>query len=134
MNTFKRKALASAVLGTLGVAGSAHAIYQDPNNLGQALVYPYYTVNSAAGNAFNTYVSVTNTTSTVKIVKVRFREGKNSAEVLDFNLYLSPNDMWTGAVVPASADATSPAHLVTSDGVCTNPAIPAGGVDFRNFA
>jgi hypothetical protein len=42
--------------------------------------------------------------------------------------------MWTGAVIPASADATSPAHLVTTDVSCTNPAIPAGGVDFRNFA
>ncbi len=76
MNTFKRKALTSAVLGTLGVAGSAQAIYQDPNNLGQALVYPYYTVQSAGGNAFNTFVSVTNTTTSVKVVKVRFREGK----------------------------------------------------------
>jgi len=134
MNTFKRKALASAVLGTLGVAGSAHAIFQDPNNLGQALIYPYYTVNSAAGNSWNTFVSVTNTTTDVKVVKVRFREGKASAEVLDFNLYLSPNDMWTGAVIPATSDASSPGHLVTFDVSCTNPPIPAGGVDFRNFA
>jgi len=133
MNTFKRKALASAVLGALGVAGSAHAIYQDPNNLGQALIYPYYTVNSVSGNAFNTFISVTNTTSAVKVVKVRFREGKNSAEVLDFNLYLSPNDMWTGAVIPATSDPTSPGHLVTTDVSCTNPPIPSTGVDFRNF-
>ena len=133
MNTFKRKALTSAVLGTLGVAGSAQAIYQDPNNLGQALIYPYYTVQSAAGNAFNTFISVTNTTTAVKVVKVRFREGKNSAEVLDFNLYLSPNDMWTGAVIPASTDLLSPGRLITNDVSCTNPPIPAGGVDFRNF-
>jgi hypothetical protein len=133
MNTFKRKALASAVLGTLGVAGSAHAIYQDPNNLGQVLVYPYYTVQSAGGNSFNTFISVTNTTTTVKVVKVRFREGKNSREVLDFNLYLSPNDMWTGAVIPASTDVASPGRLVTADVSCTNPPIPAGGIDFRNF-
>jgi hypothetical protein len=133
MNTFKRKTLTAAVLGTLGVAGSAQAIYQDPNNLGQALIYPYYTVNSVGGNAFNTFISVTNTTTVVKVVKVRFREGKNSAEVLDFNLYLSPNDMWTGAVIPSSTDALSPGRLVTNDVSCTNPAIPAGGVDFRNF-
>jgi hypothetical protein len=133
MNTFKRKALASAVLGTLGVAGSAQAIYQDPNNLGQALIYPYYTVNSVSGNAFNTFVSVVNTTTAVKVVKVRFREGKNSAEVLDFNLYLSPNDMWTGAVIPSTSDPASPGHLVTADVSCTNPPIPSGGVDFRNF-
>ena len=134
MNTFKRKALTSAVLGTLGVAGSAQAIYQDPNNLGQVLIYPYYTVQSAAGNAFNTFISVTNTTTAVKVVKVRFREGKNSAEALDFNLYLSPNDMWTGAVIPASTDSAAPARLITNDVSCTNPGpIPPGGVDFRNF-
>ena len=133
MNTFKRKALMSAVLGTLGAAGTAQAIYQDPDNLGQALVYPYYTVQSAGGNGFNTYISVVNTTTNVKIVKVRFREGKNSREVLDFNLYLSPNDVWTAAVVPASADATSGAMLLTADKSCTNPVIPSAGVPFRNF-
>ena len=58
-------------------------------------------MQSSGGNAFNTYVSVVNTTDVVKVVKVRFREGKNSREVLDFNLYLSPNDVWTGAVIPA---------------------------------
>jgi hypothetical protein len=134
MNTFKRKALASAVLGTLGVAGSAHAIYQDPSGLGQALVYPYYTVNSdPVGNPFNTLISVVNTTTTVKIVKVRFHEGKASKEVLDFNIYLSPNDMWTAAVIPASADASSPAHIVTADKSCTNPVIAASGQDFLNY-
>jgi hypothetical protein len=135
MNTFKRKALATAVLGTLGVAGSAHAIWQDTtDNKGGVLIYPYYTVNSdPSGNPFWTLISVVNTTADVKVVKVRAREGKASAEVLDFNLYLSPNDVWTGAIMPASADASSPAHLVTNDVSCTNPAIPAGGVDFRNY-
>ncbi len=133
MNTFKRKALMSAVLGTLGAAGTAQAIYQDPDNLGQALIYPYFTVNAVNGNVFNTYLSVVNTGTNVKVVKVRFREGRNSAEVLDFNLYLSPNDVWTAAVVPASSDSSSPGHLVTADVSCTNPAIPSGGVDFRNF-
>jgi len=134
MNTFKRKALASAVLGTLGVAGSAHAIFQDANNLGEALIYPYYTVNNdTAGNAFNTFISVVNSTSDVKVVKVRFREGKNSAEVLDFNLYLSPNDVWTGAIVPQTSDVTSPAMILTADRSCTNPVIPAAGQAFVNF-
>jgi hypothetical protein len=134
MNTFKRKALMSAVLDTLGAAGTAQAIYQDPNGLGQVLIYPYYTVQTADGtNAFNTFVSVVNTTTAVKIVKVRFREGKNSAEVLDFNLYLSPNDVWTGAIVPASTDPAAPGHIVTFDLSCTNPVIPTGRQDFRNF-
>lgn len=133
MNAFKRKALTTAVLAGMSVAGAAHAVYQDPNGQGQALIYPYYTVQSASGNAYNTYLSVVNTTADVKVVKVRFREGKASAEVLDFNLYLSPNDVWTGAIIPASADAGAAGRLVTADVSCTNPAIPATGVDFRNF-
>ena len=136
MNTFKRKALSAAVLAGLGVAGTAEAVYHDVNGVGQVLVYPYYTVNSApgSGNAFNFYLSVVNTTTKAKVVKVRFREGKTSVEVLDFNLYLSANDVWTGAVVPADgASATSPGRLVSADNSCTNPAIPATGVDFRNF-
>ena len=91
------------------------------------LIYPYYTVQSNGGNAFNTYVSVVNTTDVVKVVKVRFREGKNSREVLDFNLYLSPNDVWTGAVIPSGTGASDPGRLITADTSCTNPAIPADG-------
>jgi hypothetical protein len=78
----------------------------------------------------DTYLSVVNTTSSSKAVKVRFTEGKNSREVLDFNLYLSPNDMWTAAVV----NTTNAAKLITADKSCTSPAIPAGGKEFVNFA
>ncbi len=133
MNTFKRKALFTAVLAGLGAAGSAEAVYLSPNNTGQVLIYPYYTVQSAGGNAWNTYLSVVNTTSRAKAVKVRVLEGKTSSEVLDFNLFLSANDMWTAAIIPSSSAAGAPGHLVTADVSCTNPAIPAGGVDFRNF-
>src|SRR5688572_4463430 len=130
MTTFKRKALTSVVLGTLGAAGAAHAVYQDPNGQGQALIYPYYTVQTVNGNAFNTYISVVNSTTQAKVVKVRAREGKASAEVLDFNLYLSPNDMWTAAVLPSSSGG---ALMVTTDVSCTDPQFPAAGVEFRNF-
>ena len=88
MNTFKRKALFTAVLAGLGAAGTAEAVYLNPNGTGQVLVYPYYTVQSAGGNAWNTYLSVVNTTTRAKAVKVRVLEGKTSAEVLDFNLFL----------------------------------------------
>ena len=135
MNTFKRKALSCAILGGLGaVAGTAHAVYEDPNGLGQALIYPYYTVQSVNGNSYNTYMSVVNTTSRAKAVKVRFREGKNSKEVLDFNLYLSPNDVWTAAIIPSDATATSGGRLITADKSCTAPPIPSGGQPFANFS
>ena len=136
MNTFKRKALTCAVLAGLGaVATSAEAVVRNPDNTGMVLIYPYYTVQSAGGNLYNTYISITNTTSRAKVVKVRFREGKTSAEVLDFNVYLSPNDMWVGGVRPDGTGVNDPARLVSGgDLSCTDPPIPAGGEPFKNFA
>lgn len=128
MNAFKRKSMYAAVLaglGAVGAAGTASAVHVNPDGLGEVLVYPYYT----ARNGNDTYLSVVNTTASTKAVKVRFLEGKNSREVLDFNLYLSPYDVWTAAVV-ATADG---AKLVTADKSCTTPAIPAGGQPFVNY-
>jgi len=99
------------------------------------LIYPYYTVNSIGGNAYNTYISVTNTSTVAKVTKVRFREGRTSAEVLDFNLYLSPNDVWVGALGPEGTDPNSPARLFGNfETSCTYPQIPALGVSFVNTA
>lgn len=128
MNVFKRKSVYAAVLaslGAVGVSGTANAVHINPDGLGQVLVYPYYTVRG--GN--DTYLSVVNTTASTKAIKVRFLEGKNSREVLDFNLYLSPFDVWTGAVVAT----TDGAKLVTSDKSCTTPAIAAAGQAFVNY-
>lgn len=134
MHAVKRKAL-SAIIGGLGVAsGAADAVYENPRGVGQALIYPYYTVQTAGGNSFNTYLSVANTTARAKVVRVRFREGRNAREVLSFNLYLSPNDVWTAAMGPADATPFSPAVLVTRDASCTAPPIPQDGIAFRNYA
>ena len=137
MNTFKRKALFTAVLAGLGAAGTAEAVYLNPNGTGQVLVYPYYTVQSQGGASWNTYLSVVNTTSRAKAVKVRVLEGKTSAEVLDFNLFLSPNDVWTAAIVPSDNTDTSPGRMVTADLSCTAPVgnlrVASGGEPFRNF-
>ena len=133
MNTFKRKSLYAAVLaglGTVGVVGTAQAVHINPDGLGQALIYPYYTVRSDNGNAYDTYLSVVNTTISTKSVKVRFLEGKNSREVLDFNLYLSPNDVWTAAIVAT----TDGARMITADRSCVTPTVPAAGFPFVNFA
>ena len=136
MNSFKRKALTCAVLAGLGgVATTAEAVYRNPDGNGMVLIYPYYTVNSAGGNSYNTYISVTNTTSQAKVTKVRFREGRTSAEVLDFNLYLSPNDVWVGAVGPDTSSATSAGRLFGNFELsCTYPQIPANGEPFKNTA
>ena len=103
MNIFKKKSLCAALagIGALGAAGAAQAVNLNPDGLGQVLIYPYYTTRTdPSGNAYNSLLSVVNTTASVKAVKVRFLEGKNSQEVLDFNLFLSPKDVWTTAIVP----------------------------------
>lgn len=121
--TFLRSAaIAVAVTG----ASAAHAVHVNPDGLGQVLLYPYYTVQ----NNFVTAIHVVNTTDQVKAVKVRFLEGKNSQEVLDFNLYLSPFDVWTGTVVP---DAAAGAKITSTDTSCIAPRqLAAGGEAFRN--
>lgn len=126
----KMKLLSAAMLAGLGVAGSAQAVHVNPDGLGQVLLYPYYTTQAG----FDTYVHVVNTSSTeVKAVKVRILEGKNSQEVLDFNLYLSPNDEWTGVITRTATGA----GIASNDTSCVAPAqLPAlGGTPqaFRNF-
>jgi hypothetical protein len=84
------------------------------------LIFPYYTVNpSASGEKNQTLLSVVNTTGNAKAVKVRFLEGLNTREVLDFNLYMSAYDVWTAAIYD---DAGYPT-LVTRDTTCTVPYI-----------
>lgn len=122
-------ALLAGLAGAAGLATTAQAVNLNPDGLGQVLIYPYFTVN--AGN--QTLVSVVNTTNRVKAVKVRFLEGRNSKEVLDFNLYMSPFDTWAGAVFDEGAQGTGPGNLVTGDTSCTVPRL-VGNVPFRNYA
>lgn len=117
----------------VGACGSASAVYLNADGLGQALIYPYYTVQSAAGNPFNTLISVVNHTADAKVAQVRFHEGRNGRTVLSFHVYLNGGDTWTAALVPSSADTASPARIVTADLSCTNPPIPGQGKDFVNF-
>ncbi|HEV2977419.1 MAG TPA: hypothetical protein VG425_07505 [Casimicrobiaceae bacterium] len=137
MNSFQRKSLYAALagVGALGVTGTADAVNVNPNSLGQVLIYPYYTVNTdSRGNAFNSLISVVNSTNSAKAVKVRFLEGKDSREVLDFNLFLSAYDVWTGAVIPSPV--TAGGRVFTTDQSCTIPSntLLQAGVDFVNFA
>lgn len=142
MNTFKRKSLHAAVLaglGAVGFAGTANAVHVAQDGLGSVLLYPYYTVRAdGGGNStafYDTLLSVVNTTTSFKAVKVRFMEGKRSQEVLDFNLFLSPRDVWTGAVTRTSDGA----RLVSSDRSCVVPTTlfstdPANTLNsFKNF-
>lgn len=130
----------TAALVGLGFAGGAHAIGlgnntgTDPitgatgtkllasvDGIGQMLVVPYYTVQG--GNT--TMINLVNTdTVNGKAVKVRFRGAANSDDVFDFQVFLSPADVWSASVSQDSAGqarltvSTSAANPETS---CTKP-------------
>lgn len=94
------------------------------DNIGQVLIYPYYSVR----NGFDSLMTVVNTTDQVKALKVRFLEGKNSREVLDFNLYLAPFDVWSAGVIASEStipgfEGQTSAKILTNDNSCTVPVI-----------
>ena len=132
----------AAMIGGLGFAGAASAVVitgtgpfdgttkmtktgatalaVDAGGSGHALVVPYY--NAQNGNM--TVLHVVNTdTSRGKAVKVRFRGAANSDDVLDFQVFMSPGDVWTAAV---TAGADGVAQLVTADNTCTLPKLTSG--------
>ncbi len=136
-------AVIAGIAGVAGIASMANAVNLNPDGLGQVLLYPYYTVNSGQ----NTLLSVVNTTAVGKAVKVRFLEGYNSREVLDFNLFLSPFDVWTAGVFALSdagvgtTGTSDGAAILTYDNSCTAPSLDEstspGGlkyVAFRTYA
>ncbi|MBN8726612.1 MAG: hypothetical protein J0H15_02775 [Xanthomonadales bacterium] len=107
-------AVVAGIAGIAGFAGLAQAVDLNPDGLGQVLIYPYYTVNKSQ----DTLISVVNTAEVGKAVKVRFLEGYNSREVLDFNLFLSPYDVWTAAVSQVSDEGG--AQIFTADNSCVD--------------
>jgi hypothetical protein len=132
----KRNVLAlsiAAMVGGLGLAGGASAaVFNVPNahvtnpttarvlqvntdGLGHILVVPYYTAQG--DNA--TLLNVVNTdTVNGKVLKVRFRGAANSDDVLDFQVLMSPGDVWSANV---SKGSDGKARLATTDKTCTIP-------------
>lgn len=101
-------------------------VYVSNNSLGQALIYPYYTVRDDK----LTIINIFNGSNKTIAAKVRFHESHNSRDVLDFNVVLSPHDKWSGTL---SMGATG-AIFKTRDNTCTVPQIPATGVALNAIA
>lgn len=113
----QRTALSRGLAAALALASAApvaHAVMLDPRGLGQALVFPYYTVNAGQ----DTLLTVVNTSNVGKAVKVRFREGYNGRETLTFDLFLAAHDTWVGAVSSIDGSAASGARLTSPDHSC----------------
>jgi hypothetical protein len=114
----KKNIISLAVAATvLGAAAAQAGQYVNPDKTGEVLLFPFY--NADNGNATNMHI--VNTTGSVKAVKIRFVEYKNSDEVLDFNLYLSPKDHFAFGVIK-DPNGTG-AAVTTSDNSCTVPAL-----------
>lgn len=115
----KKKILAMSIAAGMSVfAGGASAGMEiNANGVGYINILPYY---SAQGDNVSMF-SVTNTsTTTYKLAKVRFRGAEFSDDVFDFQLFLSPQDVYTFYV--AKDAATGQAKFYTDDNSCTLPA------------
>ena len=110
----------ATMVGGLGLSGAAMAapatFNVNESGAGIIQIVPYFTAQD--GNATVLHVVNTDTTN-AKAVKIRFRGASNSDDLLDFQVFLSPGDAWTGL---ANANAEGRLQLVTNDSSCTLPA------------
>jgi len=114
---------ASAQTATTFTAPTATAFEQSEGGVGHILVVPYFTTQNDNMTVFH----VVNTdTANGKALKVRFRGAANSDDILDFTVFLSPYDVWTGSV---QADANG-SYFMTADNSCTYPNIHNTKVSF----
>ena len=120
---FKKKKIALGVaagfVGLAGIMSSAQAVHVNKDGTGQALLFPYYN----AQEGYVTNINLINSTDETKAVRIRFREGKESKDVLDFNLYMSPEDVWTGSIRMDSSQGSPIASITTSDHTCALPSL-----------
>jgi len=120
----KKSLIAVSVAAALGgVAGSAVAQGVPPaservfnrDGVGHALIVPYF--NTQGGNA--TLLNIVNTDLVNgKAIKIRFRGASNSDDVFDFQVFLSPGDVWTAGIAKGPNGVS---RLTTADKSCTVP-------------
>ncbi len=110
---------ASTISPTVNIGAARNQVIST-DGIGHILIVPYYNVQ--AGNA--TLINLVNTdTVNGKAVKVRFRGASNSDDVYDFQVYLSPGDVWSANI---SRGADGRAALTTNDRSCTIPQSVSG--------
>jgi len=106
---------AQAMTGVLGGATVGSNLALNGDGIGHNLMVPYFTAQ--ADNM--TLINLVNTdTVRGKAVKVRFRGASNSDDIYDFQVFLSPGDVWTANI---SKGSDGRAKLSTSDATCTKP-------------
>lgn len=119
----------AAVLTGVAASGNVNAVTLSQDNIGDVGIGPYYTMR--AGWATDTLII--NTSGSTVAAKVRYHEARNSREVLDFIVVLSPWDVinfWAYDNVEKGPIVEFPAG--NSEGTCVVPiptdrAADAGG-------
>ena len=116
---FKPLALAAAVsaasLGYTGNAISAAHPEVATNDLGDLALVPYYTVRGQ----WVTGIHIVNTSDMTQVVKFRLRRATDGMNALDFNLVMSPKDVYAGFL---SDDENGNISWTSPDTTCTVPA------------
>jgi hypothetical protein len=103
------------VAGTATAQNAAESLAFNPAGVGHILYVPYFSTQSGNVSA----VSIVNTdTVNGKVLKLRFRGAANSDDVYDFQVFLSPGDVWSASIYNNGGLS----HLSTTDKSCTLPA------------
>lgn len=110
--------VAAVAAASAGYSGVTQAQTFAGTGLGDAAIVPYYTVQGD----FVTGVHITNTSELTQIVKLRYRRASDSMDALDFNIIMSPYDMWTGSIRQIDGAIS----VGTSDNSCTAPGLIGG--------
>jgi len=110
MFNIKVLAVAVAAATTIGTVAQLSAMELNEKGIGQALIGPVY----YAEGAYKTDIVVVNTRTDAAVkAKVVLRSHKDSVEVLDFIIYLSPADVWRGTV--SSTGTAGEAQITSTD-------------------
>lgn len=76
------------------IVPASDAVMLSADGSGQVLIFPYYTVRGGHDSIF----SITNSSSYIEAVRLRFRSADDGAEVLSFNAYIPPHGAFAFAL------------------------------------
>lgn len=113
----------SALMAALAMP-PANAVEIAGNGLGDAALSSFYSVRANQA----TSISVVNTSDDYVVAfHIRFRQSTDSTDVRDFNVFLSPNDVWNASL---SLNTDGTVAIKTVDVSCTAPTLmPKGTVN-----
>ncbi|MEM1404583.1 MAG: hypothetical protein AAGG55_14695 [Pseudomonadota bacterium] len=121
-HAFKPLGVAAAVAAaSAGYVNVASAQSVSANDLGDLALVPYYTVNGE----WVTGIHIVNTSDKTQVVKFRFRRATDSMDALDFNVIMSPQDVYAGVLTD---DENGNISWSADDTTCTAPATTAGAL------